>query len=112
MNHPLEKKSLSVAGVETHYLEQGAGDTTMVLLHNGLFSKDGFCADALAWECNIASLARDFRVIAVDLKREDHPGLGEVLPLEGAHFRVRDVEAAVHDRHHRQRNAVAVRHCR
>lgn len=75
MSHSLEKKSLHVMGVETRYLEHGAGETVMVLLHNGLFSKDGFCADAFAWEHNIRSLAQDFRVVALDLLGQGATGL-------------------------------------
>ncbi|MDB5779899.1 MAG: hypothetical protein JWP93_2264 [Polaromonas sp.] len=67
MSHLYDKKSVNVKGVETRFIEHGQGDTVMLLLHNGLFSKDGFCADALLWEHNIANLAQGFRVLALDL---------------------------------------------
>lgn len=53
---------LDVDGVRTRYYESGTGDP-LVLLHGGeigsLYSLDG-------WSLNLESLARDFRVIAVD----------------------------------------------
>lgn len=47
------------------YIEQGTGAQTIVLVH-GLASNGGF------WRYNIAALAKEFRVIAVDL-----PGYGK-----------------------------------
>jgi pimeloyl-ACP methyl ester carboxylesterase len=46
------------------YIDEGSGDRTILLVH-GLASNAGF------WRYNIADLARDYRVIAVDL-----PGYG------------------------------------
>ena len=67
MSSEFESKTVSIAGVETHYLEAGAGPT-LVLIHGG-----GSGADAYGnWKGCIASYAANFRVIAVDM-----PGFGK-----------------------------------
>lgn len=93
MAYPLSKKSIDVHGVATRYLERGQGDAVMVLLHNGLFSKDGFCADSLAWEHNLERLGRQFRVLAPDMlgqgetelprHRDDYSYAGMVAHVRG-----------------------------
>jgi pimeloyl-ACP methyl ester carboxylesterase len=75
----MEKKSTSAGGVDTHYLEFGQGDATVLLLHGGLFSQDGVCADALVWEFNIPALARGMRVLALDMLGQ---GLTELPPSD------------------------------
>ena len=56
MIHSLDKKTVVIEGVQTRYVEYGQGESVIVLLHNGLFSKDGFCASAQMWEHNIEGL--------------------------------------------------------
>lgn len=57
----IQSRFITVEGINTHYLEAGAGPT-LVLLHSGEF---GGCAE-LSWEFNIAALAEHFHVIAPD----------------------------------------------
>jgi len=57
----VRRKTLSVDGLHTSYLEAGEGDP-VVLLHGGEF---GGCAE-LGWERNIAALASRYRVLAPD----------------------------------------------
>jgi pimeloyl-ACP methyl ester carboxylesterase len=57
-----QSKTIVVEGVETHYLEEGAGDT-LVLIHGG-----GSGADAQGnWAGCIPGYAKSYRVIAVDM---------------------------------------------
>jgi len=56
------RKTISVDGLTTGYLEAGSGDP-VILLHGGEF---GASAD-LGWERNIAALATQFRVLAPDM---------------------------------------------
>ena len=57
-----ERKSVLVDGLVTGYLEAGQGDP-VVLLHGGEF---GVSAE-LGWEHNIAALAENYRVLALDM---------------------------------------------
>jgi 2-hydroxymuconate-semialdehyde hydrolase len=57
----IHRKTLSVDGLTTSYLEAGRGDP-VVLLHGGEF---GASAE-LGWERNIAALAARYRVLAPD----------------------------------------------
>ena len=59
---PVERKELLVDGIETSFLEAGAGEP-VVLLHGGEFGGD---AEG-CWEATIPALARHFRVLAPDL---------------------------------------------
>ena len=62
----MTSKTITIEGVETHYLEEGAGET-LVLIHGG-----GSGADAYGnWKDCIPYYAERFRVIAVDM-----PGFG------------------------------------
>ena len=56
------RKDILVDGVETSYLESGAGPS-VVLLHGGEFGGEA----QICWELTIPALARHFRVIAPDL---------------------------------------------
>jgi pimeloyl-ACP methyl ester carboxylesterase len=67
MNFSSDKQSVDVNGVATRYFDHGRGESVMLLLHNGLFSKDSFCADAVVWEHNMQNLGESFRVIALDM---------------------------------------------
>lgn len=58
----VERKTISVDGLTTSYLEAGSGDP-VVLLHGGEY---GGCAE-IAWEKTIAALAQHFRVLAPDM---------------------------------------------
>lgn len=51
-----EQKSVKVNGVDMQYVEQGSGQT-LILLH-------GFTSDMRTWKAMIPRLAKDFRVIA------------------------------------------------
>jgi 2-hydroxymuconate-semialdehyde hydrolase len=57
-----QRKTVLVDGLTTGYLEAGQGDP-VVLLHGGEF---GVSAD-LGWENNIATLAGQYRVLALDM---------------------------------------------
>ena len=57
-----QRKTVLVDGLTTGYLEAGQGDP-VVLLHGGEF---GVSAD-LGWENNIAALAGQYRVLALDM---------------------------------------------
>lgn len=57
-----DRKTVSVDGLTTSYLEAGTGDP-VVLLHGGEF---GGCAE-IAWENSIAALAEHYRVLAPDM---------------------------------------------
>jgi pimeloyl-ACP methyl ester carboxylesterase len=58
----MQSHRVEVNGVETHYLEAGAGEP-LVLIHGG-----GAGADARGnWEACIPEYARNFRVLAVDM---------------------------------------------
>jgi 2-hydroxymuconate-semialdehyde hydrolase len=61
-NGVTERKTVSVDGLTTGYLEAGQGDP-VVLLHGGEF---GVSAD-LGWERNISALAAHYRVFALDM---------------------------------------------
>jgi 2-hydroxy-6-oxo-6-(2'-aminophenyl)hexa-2,4-dienoate hydrolase len=57
-----QSRTISVAGVDTHYLEAGEGET-LVLIHGG-----GSGADAEGnWSGCIPGYAENFRVVAVDM---------------------------------------------
>lgn len=58
----VERKSVSVDGLTTSYLEAGSGDP-VVLLHGGEF---GGSAE-IAWENTISALAQHYRVLAPDM---------------------------------------------
>jgi pimeloyl-ACP methyl ester carboxylesterase len=60
------EKRIEINGVATRYFEAGDGDATVLLLHAGAFSNNGLCLSSLVWDHNVPSLARDFRVLAVD----------------------------------------------
>ena len=79
MIHSLDKKTVVIEGVQTRYVEYGQGESVIVLLHNGLFSKDGFCASAQMWEHNIEGLGQSFRVIAPDMLGQGDTGLPQML---------------------------------
>jgi pimeloyl-ACP methyl ester carboxylesterase len=57
----VQRRTLSVDGLATSYLDAGAGDP-VVLLHGGAFGAGA----ELGWERNIAALAARFRVLAPD----------------------------------------------
>ena len=61
---PWSSHFVEVAGIRTHYVEAGdRGAPTLVLLHGG-----GAGADCVGnWRHAIPLLARDFRVLAMDL---------------------------------------------
>lgn len=59
---PFIRKEILIDGMETSYLEAGAG-TPVVLLHGGEFGGEA----EICWEFTIPALARHFRVIAPDL---------------------------------------------
>ncbi len=59
------EKFVDVEGVRTRYIEQGAGET-VVLVHGGNFGSTG-CADAADdWGLNFGGLAKWCRVFAID----------------------------------------------
>ena len=57
-----QRKTILVDGLVTGYLEAGQGDP-VVLLHGGEF---GACAE-IGWEHNVAALAANHRVLALDM---------------------------------------------
>jgi pimeloyl-ACP methyl ester carboxylesterase len=57
----IEGSFVSGAGVRTHYVKEGDGDTTVVLIH-------GFGGSTYSWRLNIAELSRKYTVIAVDMR--------------------------------------------
>jgi 2-hydroxy-6-oxo-6-(2'-aminophenyl)hexa-2,4-dienoate hydrolase len=58
----VHSRTVSIGGVQTHYLEAGEGEP-LVLIHGG-----GACADAKGnWEGCIPEYARRFHVLAVDM---------------------------------------------
>ncbi|WP_395310667.1 alpha/beta fold hydrolase [Mycobacterium sp. AMU20-3851] len=57
-----DRKTVTVDGLTTSYLEAGTGDP-VVLLHGGEF---GGCAE-IAWENTISTLAEHYRVLAPDM---------------------------------------------
>src|SRR5208283_3927971 len=81
----IHRKSMSVDGLVTSYLEAGEGDP-VVLLHGGEF---GASAE-LGWERNIAALAERYRVLAPDML-----GFGESAKVvdfvDGRGMRIRHV---------------------
>lgn len=71
-----QSHTVSVGGVETHYLEAGEGET-LVLIHGG-----GAGADAQGnWQGCIPDYAKRFRVVAVDM-----PGFGRSAKPDAASF--------------------------
>ena len=71
-----ESRTVSVAGVGTHYLEAGEGET-LILIHGG-----GSGADAQGnWQGCIPEYAKQFRTIAVDM-----PGFGRSAKPDPASF--------------------------
>ncbi|OMC24608.1 alpha/beta hydrolase [Mycobacterium colombiense] len=81
----MRRKSLSVDGLATSYLEAGDGDP-VVLLHGGEFGGGA----ELGWERNIAALAGRYRVLA-----PDQLGFGESAKVidfvDGRGMRIRHV---------------------
>ncbi|OMB92701.1 alpha/beta hydrolase [Mycobacterium colombiense] len=81
----MRRKSLSVDGLATSYLEAGDGDP-VVLLHGGEFGAGA----ELGWERNIAALAGRYRVLA-----PDQLGFGESAKVidfvDGRGMRIRHV---------------------
>lgn len=81
----MQRKSLSVDGLATSYLEAGDGDP-VVLLHGGEFGAGA----ELGWERNIAALAGRYRVLA-----PDQLGFGESAKVidfvDGRGMRIRHV---------------------
>ncbi|WP_419538144.1 alpha/beta fold hydrolase [Mycobacterium colombiense] len=81
----MQRKSLSVDGLATSYLEAGDGDP-VVLLHGGEFGAGA----ELGWEHNIATLAGRYRVLA-----PDQLGFGESAKVidfvDGRGMRIRHV---------------------
>jgi pimeloyl-ACP methyl ester carboxylesterase len=61
-NHVTRKRAVLVDGLATSYLEAGRGDP-VVLLHGGEFGVNA----ELGWEHNIAALAANHRVLALDM---------------------------------------------
>lgn len=59
--------TVPVSGGVTAYLEHGAGETAVVLLHNGLFGQNLICSNAACWEHNLAALGEGIRPVAIDL---------------------------------------------
>lgn len=57
----IESRYIDVDGINTHYLEAGAGET-VVLLHSGEFGG----AAEISWEYTLPALAQHFRVVAPD----------------------------------------------
>jgi pimeloyl-ACP methyl ester carboxylesterase len=60
-----DEKFVDANGVWTRYFEKGSGET-LVLFHGSHFGTTDTCGNAFNWELNFDSLARWFRVIAVD----------------------------------------------
>ncbi|HNM93575.1 MAG TPA: alpha/beta fold hydrolase, partial [Mycobacterium sp.] len=58
----LQRRTISVDGLTTHYLEAGSGEP-VVLLHGGEFGVDA----ETAWERVIPALAERYRVLAPDM---------------------------------------------
>ncbi|WP_171253075.1 alpha/beta fold hydrolase, partial [Acinetobacter baumannii] len=54
------KKTCQANGIELAYEEQGQGEA-VILLH-------GFCGSSAYWESIVPELAKDYRVIAPDLR--------------------------------------------
>lgn len=81
----MQRKTLSVDGLATSYLEAGDGDP-VVLLHGGEFGAGA----ELGWERNIAALAARYRVLA-----PDQLGFGESAKVidfvDGRGMRIRHV---------------------
>ncbi len=65
VNYGFPTKHTLVNGINVHYIDEGKGEKTLILVH-GLASNAGF------WRYNIAELSSKYRVIAVDL-----PGYGK-----------------------------------
>ncbi len=59
---PVHRHNILVDGLETSFLEAGAGDP-LLLLHGGEFGGEA----EICWEATIPALARHFRVLAPDL---------------------------------------------
>jgi 2-hydroxymuconate-semialdehyde hydrolase len=82
-----ERKTITVDGLTTTYLESGAGDP-VVLLHGGEF---GASAE-LGWEHSISALAEHHRVLAPDML--GYGGSAKVLDfVDGRGMRIRHVAA-------------------
>ena len=59
---PFSRREIVVDGLETSYLEAGAGEP-VVLLHGGEFGGEA----EICWEATLPALARHYRVLAPDL---------------------------------------------
>jgi pimeloyl-ACP methyl ester carboxylesterase len=65
LDYGVATKTVAVGTAQINYVEAGSGERTLVLIH-------GLASDLRAWRNNIDALARDYRVIAIDL-----PGYGK-----------------------------------
>jgi pimeloyl-ACP methyl ester carboxylesterase len=81
-----ERKSVLVDGLVTGYLEAGQGDT-VILLHGGEFGVNA----EIAWENNVAALAHEYRVLALEML-----GFGESAKVidfnDGRGMRIRHIK--------------------
>ena len=64
----------TVDGIDLHWTSSGAGPRTLILVH-------GWTCDATSWQAQVADLARDHRVITLDL-----PGHGRSGPPRDGRF--------------------------
>ncbi|BCF88274.1 alpha/beta fold hydrolase [Paraburkholderia largidicola] len=63
---------VQIMGADVHYIDEGAGDSTIVMIH-------GFASSLHTWNDVASAMARDHRVIRLDL-----PPFGVTGPLRGA----------------------------
>jgi pimeloyl-ACP methyl ester carboxylesterase len=79
-------KFVQIMGTDVHYVEQGTGPRTLVLIH-------GFAASLHTWDGIADDLARDYRVIRLDL-----PPFGVTGPLRDASGRIETMNIGVYRR--------------
>ncbi len=65
------ERFIDVNGTRTRYFEKGSGEV-LVLFHGSHFGTTDACDSAIDWELNFDSLARWYRVIAVDKLGQGH----------------------------------------
>lgn len=64
-------KFVNVDGIKTRYFDKGSGEV-LLLVHGSHFGTTDACDSAIDWELNFDSLARWFRVIAIDKLGQGH----------------------------------------
>jgi 2-hydroxy-6-oxo-6-(2'-carboxyphenyl)-hexa-2,4-dienoate hydrolase len=68
-----EPKFIDVDGIRTRYFDKGSGEV-LLLVHGSHFGTPDACESALDWEFNFDTLARSFRVIAMDKLGQGYTG--------------------------------------